>query len=160
MSATVTSGVASFSTKRASRPIQSIGVQSPCCCQHLAAVGGDRSKRIVVDFRAGDDRNSLVEQFGELANDAALCLSAQAEQDDVVPRQNGVDELRNDRFVVTDNARKKFLAGAQFFDQIEAQFVFDREGLIPGRPEFAKSSWVIHILGEGDSTAVATESRH
>ena len=71
-------------------------------------------KRIVVDFGAGDDRNLLVEQFGELANDAALCLAAQAEQDDVVPRQNGVDQLRNNGFVVTDDAGKSFSPARSF----------------------------------------------
>ncbi len=38
----------------------------------------------------------FVEQFGELTNDAALRLSAKTEQDDVMPRQDRIDELRND----------------------------------------------------------------
>ncbi len=75
-------------------------------------------KRIVVNFRTGDDRNLIVEQLGELANDAALGLAAQSEQDDVVFRENGVDELGNDRFVVTDDAAKKFFAALQFLDEI------------------------------------------
>src|SRR5262249_1181252 len=105
---------------------------------------GDRSKRIVVDFGARDDRNTFIEQFGEQTDDAALCLSAQTKQDDVMPRQNGVDQLRDNRVLVTDDAGKQFLAVAQLFDQIEAQLVCDRKGLMPGRPEFAKGSWVIH----------------
>ena len=84
--------------------------------QHLSPVSGDWPERIVVDFRAGDDRDALVEQIGEQADDAALCLSAQPEQDDVMPRENRIDQLRDNGVLVTDNARKEFLAGAQFFD--------------------------------------------
>ena len=40
-------------------------------------------KGIVVNFRAGDDRNLFIQQLGELANDAALRLSAQAEQNEL-----------------------------------------------------------------------------
>ncbi len=49
-------------------------------------------------------------RFGELTDDAALRLAAQPEQNDVVSRQNRVHELRNDGFVIADNAGKKFLA--------------------------------------------------
>jgi hypothetical protein len=71
-------------------------------------------KRIVVNFRTGDDRDALVEQIGEQTNDAALCLAAQAEQDDVVPRQDRIDQLRNDRVVVADDAGKEFFAARSF----------------------------------------------
>ena len=73
----------------------------------LSAVSAQRCERIVVYFRAGDDRDLVVEQIGQLANDAALCLAAQTEQDDVVLGENGIDELRDDRFVVTENSREK-----------------------------------------------------
>ena len=75
--------------------------------KRLPSVSGDGLKRIVVNFRAGDDRNLFVQQLGELANDAALGLSAQPEQDNVVPRENRVDELRNDSFVVADDAAER-----------------------------------------------------
>jgi hypothetical protein len=63
--------------------------------KHLAPVSRDRAKRVVVDFGARDDWNALVEQVRKQTDDAALCLTAQAEQDDVMPRQDGVDQLRN-----------------------------------------------------------------
>jgi hypothetical protein len=69
-------------------------------------------KRIVVHFRTRDYRQALVEEIGQLSNDTALRLAAQAEQDDVVTRQDRVDELRNDGVVVTNDAGEQFLAGA------------------------------------------------
>src|SRR6185369_7115269 len=84
--------------------------------EHAAAVSGDWTKRIVVDFGAGDDRDALVEQIGEQTNDASLCLAAKTEQDDVVSRQNGVDELRYDGIVIADNAGEKLVARSKFLD--------------------------------------------
>ena len=95
-----------------------------------AAVSRDGMKGIVVNFRAGDDGNSIVEQFGELTNDAALGLATQSQQDDVVFRENRVDELGNNGFVVADNAGKEFFTGAQFLDEVRAQLVFDRDALV------------------------------
>ena len=83
------------------------------------------SKRIVVNFGAGDDRYFVIQKLGELADDAALGLSSEAQQNNVVPRENGVDELGDNCFVVTDDAAKKFLAARKFLYQICAQFVFD-----------------------------------
>ena len=80
--------------------------------ERLSCVSRDWVKRIVVDFRTRDYRQTLVKEFRQLSNDAALRLAAQTEQDDVVTRQNRVDELRNDGVVVTDNAGEQFLAGA------------------------------------------------
>ena len=48
-------------------------------------------KRIVVYFGTSDDGNVFVKQISELANDAALRLSTQAEQNQVMPRQNRID---------------------------------------------------------------------
>ena len=52
----------------------------------------------------------FIEQIGQLANDAALRLAAQTEQDNVMSRENRIDELRNDGFLVADDAGKKFFA--------------------------------------------------
>src|SRR6185369_2775721 len=84
--------------------------------QHLAPVRRDWSKRIVVDFRTGNDRDLFVEQIREQANNPAFCLPAKAKQDDVVPRQNRVYELRNYAVVITDNAGEKLLARAKFLN--------------------------------------------
>ena len=73
---------------------------------HLSPVSANRLKGIVVDFRTFKDRNGFVEQPCQLANDAALGLATQAEEDQVVPRQNRVHQLRDDRFIIANDARK------------------------------------------------------
>ena len=65
-----------------------------------------------MDFAAGDDGQRLVEQRGQRAEQARLRLAAQAEQDEVVAREHGVDHLRDDGVVVADDAGKERLAGA------------------------------------------------
>ena len=62
----------------------------------LAAVRRQRRQRVVVDLAARDDGDHLVEQRGQRAQDAGLGLAAQPEQDEIVPRQDGVDDLRDD----------------------------------------------------------------
>src|SRR5215510_10736240 len=74
----------------------------------LFAVSADRAERVVVDLRPGDDRDLVVEQRGQFAQDAALGLTAQPEQDDVVFGQQRVDDLRNDGVFVTDYAACDF----------------------------------------------------
>ena len=66
-----------------------------------------------MDLAAGHDRDVLVEQIDQAAQDPALGLAAQAEQDEVVPREDGVDELRDDRLVVADDAGKQGLARSE-----------------------------------------------
>lgn len=42
-----------------------------------------------------------------------------------MPRENRIDQLRDYRFVVTDDAGKQFFAALQFANQIRAHLVFD-----------------------------------
>ena len=60
----------------------------------------------------GHDGDRLVQQAGEAAEDPALRLPAEPEQDEVVPREDGVDELRDDRVVVADDAGEERAAGS------------------------------------------------
>ncbi len=59
---------------------------------------------VVADFAAGDVGGVLVEQCGERAEDAALGLAAEAEQDEVLPGEHGVDDLRDDGVFIADDA--------------------------------------------------------
>src|SRR2546425_997105 len=88
--------------------------------EQLAAIRRDRIEGIVVDLGAGDNGNSFVEQRSQLPNDSALRLAAQAEQNEVMPRQDGVDELWNDRFVVTNDTGKQFFTDAQLLNEVRA----------------------------------------
>jgi hypothetical protein len=90
-----------------------------------AAGAAHRGERVVVDLAAGDDRNVLVEQAGDPAQDPALGLSPQSEQNEIVPREDGVDNLRDHRVVVPDDARKHGLPGAELPDQVASDLVLD-----------------------------------
>ena len=77
---------------------------------NLFAVSRQRFERIIADFRTGDDRDFFVEKFGQLSDNSTFRLSACAEQNQIMLRQNRIDELRNYRFFVTDDALEKLLA--------------------------------------------------
>jgi len=103
-----------------------------------AARPAQRRERVVVNFAAWHHRDRVVEQFGEAAQDAALGLAAQAEQDEVVARQHRVHQLRDHRLVVADDAGKERLAGLQLADEVVADFLLDRFRAIARLPEFSK----------------------
>src|SRR6266851_7701980 len=95
-----------------------------------AAVCGDGMKRIVVNFRAGDDWDVFVQQLSELTNDPALGLAAQSQKNCVVLREDRIDQLGNNAFIVANNAGKEFFTGAQFLDEVRAKLVFNGNTLI------------------------------
>ena len=78
-----------------------------------------------MDLAALDVGQRRVEQRGQRPQDAALRLPAQAQQDEVVPRQDGIHELRHHGVVVTNNAREQRFAPPQLADQVLAHLVFD-----------------------------------
>ena len=86
---------------------------------------GDRRERVVVDLGALDLGHVLVEQVRELAHQAALRLSAQAEQDEVVAAQERVLHLGHDRLVVAEHAGEDVAAGLDGGDQVGAHLVLD-----------------------------------
>ena len=92
------------------------------------ACSAQRRERIVVDLTAGDHRDLFVEQIDQAAEDAALRLTAQAEQDEVVPRQDRVHELRDDRLVVSDDAGKQPIAGVELPHEVVADLLLHRPG--------------------------------
>ena len=83
---------------------------------------------------SGNHRHPLVEQRRQRAQDARLGLAAQAEQDEVVPRQHGIHQLRDDRVVVADDAGEQRVFPPQVFRQVLAHLVSDRAAahLAPG----------------------------
>ena len=95
-----------------------------------AAVCGDGMKRIVVNFRAGDDWKVFIQQLGELTNDPALGLAAQAQKNCVVLREHRIDELGNNAFIVAYNAGKQFFTAAQFLYEVCPELVFNGSALV------------------------------
>ncbi len=62
---------------------------------------------MIANLAACNEWHLRVEQAGQHARETRFGLAAQPEQDEVVARKNGVDDLRNDRVLVTHNAREK-----------------------------------------------------
>ena len=80
----------------------------------------------------------LVEQVDQAARQAGLGLAALAEEDDVLPGEDRVLDLRDDGLVVADDAREELIAPAHPGDQIGAHLFADRAGLVSGVTEFAE----------------------
>ena len=111
----------------------------------VAGVLADRRVRIVAHLGAGDVGAVRVKQRRQRAQDARLGLAAQSQQDEIVPRQNGVDDLRDDGIFVSDDAGKEWnrirpgrclCRVAESGDQVLAELVLDAAGKA-GRGEFA-----------------------
>src|SRR5207245_7000931 len=77
--------------------------------------------RVVMDLAGGDVRHLRVKQRCKGAKDPAFCLSTQAQQNEIVARENGVDDLRYDSVFIPHNSRKKRATLAQFADKIVPQ---------------------------------------
>src|SRR5205814_6271159 len=60
------------------------------------------------------------------AENAALGLAAEPEKDEIVARQDGVDELGDDGFVEPDDAGEQWFACLELPDEIIANFLLDR----------------------------------
>ena len=90
----------------------------------VAAAAADRVVRIVVDLAALDVRQHVVEQRGQHADQARFRLAAQSQQNEIVPRKNGVHDLRHHGVLIAHNARKQRRGTLQFADQVAAEFVF------------------------------------
>ncbi len=102
------------------------------------APGRDRGQRIVVHLAAGEDRDLGVEERRELAQDPRLRLAPQTEKDEVVAREQGVGDRRNDRAVVADDAGEEVLLRGQLAPQIGADLRPYRARAIAGALELAE----------------------
>jgi hypothetical protein len=81
-----------------------------------------------MDFATGDVGYLGVQQRGQSAQNAAFGLAAKPEQNEIMTRQNGVDDLRDNGVVVTDYAGEDRGVVSELRDQVLAQFVFHTTG--------------------------------
>src|SRR2546426_6767031 len=115
----------------------------------LAPVLGDRRERVVVHFAPREDRDLLVEQRDERAQDAALRLPPQAQQDEVVPGEDPVDELRDHGVLIAHDPGEEEGAVLEQADEILPQLVLDGATDAGGAPplgvfQFAQRAWLGH----------------
>ena len=102
---------------------------------------------MIVNFASGDIGNFRFEEIDQAAKDAALGLSAQAEKDEVVPGQDGVGDLRQDRLFVAANPGKERLARFELAQQVAAHLVLDAAigGAGTGHPAATHRSWMVSL---------------
>jgi hypothetical protein len=94
--------------------------------EHVSGEFRDWREWVVVDLAACHDRDRVVEERGQCAEDSRLGLSTQAEQDDVVPREKSVDKLRHDCVFIAEETVEQLAAAPQAGEQIRAQLILDR----------------------------------
>ena len=104
----------------------------------VAGVAGHGMLGIVVDLAAGDDRDPVVEQLDQRADHAGLRLAPLPQEDDVVARQHGVLELREDGLVEADHRGDELLAGGDAVHGVAADLVLDRHRAPARRPELSQ----------------------
>src|ERR1017187_9230976 len=90
----------------------------------LAASPADRHIRVIVDLATGDVRHLRIKQSSQSPQNSALSLAAQPEENEIMPRQDRVYDLRHHRVVIANDARKYLAAFAQPRHKIVAQFIF------------------------------------
>src|SRR6266516_5216568 len=97
----------------------------------IAAAAANRRIGIIVNLASGDVWHLRIKQSCQRTKHAALRLSAQSQKNEIVPRENGVNDLRNDGVFVDNNSAKNGLALTEPGDEFVAQFILD-----PARPQF------------------------
>src|SRR5579883_1739995 len=99
----------------------------------------DRIKWIVVYFAAFNNRYPLIEKFDKQTSDTRFGLPPKPEQNKVVLRKYGINDLRNDRIFISNNARKQRFAIPQLLNNITAEFVFYRKDLVTSKLKLTES---------------------
>ena len=115
--------------------------------EHLELVPGvmrERQQRIAVQRAAVDRRQPLVEELRQRAQEPRLRLPAQAEQDEVVPRQERVDDLGLDGVLVADDAGEELAPRAEARDDVVAQLVLHGAVPVAGGFELAEGAGAGH----------------
>ena len=92
----------------------------------FAAAAADGLQRIVVDFAPGDHRNLRVQKLQQAAQDPAFGLAAQAQQNKIVARKQGIHDLGNDRVFVAVHSGEERLVALNRPQQVAADFVLHR----------------------------------
>jgi len=94
----------------------------------LATLAAERLVRVVADLASGNVRQLRVEQRRQRAQYAALRLAPQSQQNEIVARQDGVDDLRRNRVLIADDAGKHRPSLPQTRNQVFPQLIFHMPG--------------------------------
>src|SRR6185437_4439804 len=76
---------------------------------NVSAGARDRVERVFRDLAMREHRRRLIQQVHERADNARLRLPTFAKKYDVLSGEDGVDDVRDNRLFVTENAGKELL---------------------------------------------------
>ena len=105
-----------------------------------------RGERVIVDFAASNNRRPLVEKLRQHPQHLRLALTTQPKKQEVMLRQEPVDNLRHDRFVIPQDAGKQLVPLTKSPQQIPTHLFFNRQWLISGVAKLAKSRGAVGHL--------------
>src|SRR5579883_1819930 len=97
-----------------------------------------------MDLATSNEGYLFIQQQRQRSQDAAFCLTPQAEEDEIVAGKDRIFYLRNDRIIKTNNPREDGLAGFELSDKICAHFVFDAQTGVICLFEFTKCFCSFH----------------
>jgi hypothetical protein len=89
---------------------------------------------------AADGGDGFVQKAEQAPDDARLPLSPEAQEDEIVPGQDRVLDLRDHRLFIPDDARENLFSSLYLPQEVFADLVLDRFGAIPRALEFLESS--------------------
>ena len=112
----------------------------------VAAAAANGPVRIVVDFAPFHVGRRFIQQRSQQPDQPRFGLPAQAEQNEIVAREDGVDHLRHHGVLVPEDGGKQRVAALDFADQVLAELVLDaaarqlgfRKGTLAQRAESAR----------------------
>ena len=114
----------------------------------------DRLEGIVIDLAAREEGDLFVEQADERPQNATLGLAAQTEQNEIMPGEDSIADLRHHAVVVTDDPRENGIIAVlvQTRNQVVAQLIFDSAGAKDifrkgASAQFAERSRETHRIG-------------
>ena len=73
---------------------------------------------IVVDFTSGNDWHNFVKQVNETTSHTRFCLTTFTKKDNVLTGENGIFNLRNNRFLIAYNPREQLFLFTNFLNEI------------------------------------------
>ena len=115
----------------------------------VVAGAADGGVGVAVDFAAGHFGDGLVQQIDHTADEPRFGLPPLAQQNDILPGQDGVFQLGNHRLLKADDAGEDDFFGADFGDEVMADFLADGPGLVAAFPQGADGGRAAGGVGGG-----------
>jgi hypothetical protein len=112
----------------------------------LAATRADGPVRVIVDLAAGDHGDGIVKEVDDRADQAGLGLTALAQEDQVVPREDPAFERREDGVLEAEDAGEQFLPQLETAQEVRSELLLDGPVGGAGGAQFTDGAWLRHVV--------------